>query len=300
MTDFDALCVAWQADQTAARQTWEAHRTPASAPDHEETDDMGAFKVEFPGKLEVRAAVAKYLANLAIRSGVRPGTEPGIPPLRFLADLAAAAEREGPAEISTAGLSHEDQLNVRRILVIADERSAWDVNADGLALPSFVKDLLRAWEAYQVHAAPAGDRLQPVRRTAAPGHGSAHRGTRLGVSVFTVDLGHDGLPDIGLSMALAAIGARRLREHGADDAAGRFIGRLAAAVRRGPDGEVSSQADASSLDHAAMLMVAELLEEAIVPTRADSIPAARALANVTGQWATYCKTNPGGTRGNPG
>jgi hypothetical protein len=111
------------------------------------------------------------------------------------------------------------------------------------------------------------------------------------MSVFTVDLGHSGLPDIGLSMALAAIGARRLREHGDDDRAGRFITRLAAAVRRGPDGEVSYRADAGGLDHADMLMVGELLEDAILPTRADSIDTSRALTLVVGQWATFRKTN---------
>lgn len=108
-------------------------------------------------------------------------------------------------------------------------------------------------------------------------------------SVFEVDLGRGGLPDIGLSMALAAMGARRLREHGDDDQPGQFITRLAAAVRRGPDGEASGKADAADLDHASVLMVAELLEDGILPARGDSIDTGRALALVTGQWATFAR-----------
>jgi hypothetical protein len=113
-------------------------------------------------------------------------------------------------------------------------------------------------------------------------------------SIFTVDLGRNGLPDIGLSLVLLAIGARRLREHGDDDPTGKFITALGTAVRRGPDGEVSGRVDTGDLDHAARLMALEELESAILPVRADSIDTARALTLLVGRWAEFCGTSRAG------
>lgn len=150
MADFDfaAVCRAWQADMTAAREAWD-HRTAPQAPaEDEEDDDMPArFEIDFPAPLSERAAVAEFLKETAIRTG--PGDKP---PQVFLRALAAAAENGGP--VDTAGLSRDDRQTIRRVLYVANDRARTNAPNIGAAIPPFMGRLLAAWEAHINFRAP--------------------------------------------------------------------------------------------------------------------------------------------------
>lgn len=154
MTDMHAVAAAWQLEQIASRDAWDSRRVPVPVPDDQEVADVGGFHVEMPAQLARRASIAKFLRETATRAATGRSGGGGAPVLRFLADLATAAEHGGTAEISVAGLTRTDLESIRRIFVIASDRAGLAEDTGGVAVPQFARALLSSWEQHTNYRPP--------------------------------------------------------------------------------------------------------------------------------------------------